>query len=170
MNSNHEVKSSNHQKKSKLWSSNTHSTLKQLSTRSFRENLVAKMKYIPNALKFGSPSRSGLLILNMIFGNCGSWPQNCDVFQGLGNLALRANRTCYLWICGTDDLDPKIIDSGKFCPNTDIFPEFYEICHSQQMEHANYKYNTSHGLKRLRDYWLRMIIGCIKFGSHSEHD
>ena len=82
MNSNHEVKSSNHQKKSKLWSSNTHSTLKQLSTRSFREKLVAKMKYIPNALKFGSPSRSGLLILNMIFGNCGSWPQNCDVFQG----------------------------------------------------------------------------------------
>ena len=28
------------------------------------------------------------------------------------------------------------------------------------MEHANYEYNTQHGLERSRDYWLRMIIGC----------
>ena len=30
------------------------------------------MKYIPNALKFGTQSRSSSLILNMIFENCGS--------------------------------------------------------------------------------------------------
>ena len=29
-----------------------------------------------------------------------------------------------------------------------------------QMEHANYEYDTGHGLERLRDYWFRMIIGC----------
>ena len=31
----------------------------------------------------------------------------------------------------------KIIDSGKFCQNTEICSNFYVICHSQQMEHAN---------------------------------
>ena len=46
---------------------------------------------------------------------------------------------------------------------------FYEIWHLLQIEHANYEYNTSHGLERLRDYWFRMIIG-VKFDSHSEHD
>ena len=58
------------------------------------------MKYIPNAMKFGTQSRSSLLILNMIPENCGSWPgiknlgryglkiamyfnfnKNCNVFQ-----------------------------------------------------------------------------------------
>ena len=28
------------------------------------------------------------------------------------------------------------------------------------MKHASYEYNTRHGLERLRDYWLRMILGC----------
>ena len=37
---------------------------------------------------------------------------------------------------------------------------FYKIWHLVQIEHANYEYNTPHGLGRLRDYWLRMIIGC----------
>ena len=28
------------------------------------------------------------------------------------------------------------------------------------MEHANYEYNTRHGLEHMLDYWLRMIVGC----------
>ena len=54
-------------RKSKLRPSNTRSTLKQVSIPSFQENLVPKMKYIPNAMKFGNQSRSSLLIINMIF-------------------------------------------------------------------------------------------------------
>ena len=51
---------------------NTHSTLKQVSIPSFQENLIPKMKYMPIAMKkFGTQSRSSLLILN-IFENCGS--------------------------------------------------------------------------------------------------
>ena len=53
----------------------------------------------------------------------------------------------------------KIIDSGKLGPNTEICSNFYEICHSQQIEHANYEYNNRQCLERWRDYWLRMIIG-----------
>ena len=45
-------------------------------------------------------------------------------------------------VLGTDDLDPKTIDSGKFGPNTEICCDFYEIWHSQQIEHASYEYNT----------------------------
>ena len=41
--------------------------------------------------------------------------------------------------------------SGKFCPNTEIWFDFYEIWDSQQLEHANYEYNTRHGLVRSRD-------------------
>ena len=39
----------------------------------------------------------------------------------------------------------------------------------KQIEHANYEYNTRQCLERLRDFWLRMIIGC-KIDSQSEHD
>ena len=49
---------------------------------------------------------------------------------------------------------------AKFGPKTEIFSNFYEIWHSQQIEHANYEYNTRQCLERSRDYWLRMIIGC----------
>ena len=55
---------------------------------------------------------------------------------------------------------PKIIDSDKVCPNTEIGSDFYEMLQSQQLEHANYEYNTRHGLERLRDYCLWMIIDC----------
>ena len=46
---------------------NTHSTLKQVSIPSFHEHLVPKMKYIPNAMKFGTQSKQRSLIINMIF-------------------------------------------------------------------------------------------------------
>ena len=39
----------------------------QVSILSFQENLVPKMKYIPNTIKFGNQSRSSLLIINLIF-------------------------------------------------------------------------------------------------------
>ena len=48
---------------------------------------------------------------------------------------------------------------AKFGPNTEISSNFYEIWHSQQIEHANYEYNTLQCLERLRDYCLKMIIG-----------
>ena len=48
---------------------------------------------------------------------------------------------------------------AKFGPETEIFSNFYEIWHSQQIERANYEYNTRHCLDRSRDYWLRIIIG-----------
>ena len=126
------------------------------------------MKYIPNAMKFDTQSRSSLLTVNTIFENCGSWPeigqiwsQNCNMFQLFQNLHLvqieHANYKYGTWNWWSW---PKVIDSDKFCSNTEICSDFYEIWHSQQMEHANYEYNTRHGLERLRDYWLRMIIGC----------
>ena len=49
---------------------------------------------------------------------------------------------------------------GKFGPNTEICYDFNEIWHSQQIEHANYKYNTRQCLTCSCDYSLRMIIGC----------
>ena len=33
------------------------------------------MKHISNGMKFGYQSRSSLLILNLIFENCASWPE-----------------------------------------------------------------------------------------------
>ena len=44
--------------------------------------------------------------------------------------------------------------------NTENGYDISEIWHSQEIEHANYEYNTRHSLERLRDYWLRMIISC----------
>ena len=49
---------------------------------------------------------------------------------------------------------------AKSGPKTEIVSNFYEIWHSQQIEQANYEYNTRQCLERSRDYWLRMIIGC----------
>ena len=56
---------------------------------------------------------------------------------------------------------PKITDSDKFGPNTEICSDFYEIWHSQQIEHANY-YNTRQCLERSREYWVRTIIGSAR--------
>ena len=41
---------------------------------------------------------------------------------------------------------------AKFGPKTEIFSNFYEIWHSQQMEHANYECNTHQCLERSHDY------------------
>ena len=40
---------------------------------------------------------------------------------------------------------------AKFGPKTEMRSNFYEICHSQQIEHVNYEYNTRHCLERLRE-------------------
>ena len=45
-------------------------------------------------------------------------------------------------VLGIGDFEPKILDSGKVGPNTEIFSDFYKIWHSQQIGHANYEYNT----------------------------
>ena len=36
----------------------------------------------------------------------------------------------------------------------------YEVWNLMQVEHANFEYNTHQCLERLREFWLRMIIGC----------
>ena len=41
---------------------------------------------------------------------------------------------------------------AKFGPETEICSNFYEIWHSQQIEHANYEYNTRQCLERSSDY------------------
>ena len=76
----------------------------------------------------------------------------------------KSNMSIMNVLIGIDDLDWKveiseIIDSGKFGPNTEICPDFYEIWHSQQMEHAYYEYNTRQCLKHSHGYRLRMIVG-----------
>ena len=48
---------------------------------------------------------------------------------------------------------------AKFDPKTEIFFNFYEIWHSQQIEHGNYEYNTRKCLEHSCDHWLRMIVG-----------
>ena len=49
---------------------------------------------------------------------------------------------------------------AKFGLKTEICSNFYEIWHSQQIEHATtYEHNTRQCLERSRDYWFRMIIG-----------
>ena len=40
---------------------------------------------------------------------------------------------------------------AKFGPKIEMHSNFYEICHSQQIEHVNYEYNTRHCLERLRE-------------------
>ena len=45
-------------------------------------------------------------------------------------------------VLGIGDFKPKILDSGKVGPNTQIFSDFDKIWHSQQIGHANYEYNT----------------------------
>ena len=49
---------------------------------------------------------------------------------------------------------------AKFGTKTEIFSNFYEIWHSQQIEHANGEYNTRPCLEHSRDYKLRMIMFC----------
>ena len=49
---------------------------------------------------------------------------------------------------------------AKFSPKIEIFSNFYEIWHSQQIKHANYEHNTRQCLERSRYYRIRMIIGC----------
>ena len=50
------------------------------------------------------------------------------------------------WSC------PKIIDSGKLGPNTEICSDFYEIWHSRQIDCANYEYRDLAWLLAQNDY------------------
>ena len=54
----------------------------------------------------------------------------------------------------------EIKNVGRFGLKFSMCSNFYKTWHLVQIEHANYEYNTPHGLGRLRDYWLSMIIGC----------
>ena len=65
------------------------------------------MKYICNAMKFDTQSRSSSLIINMIF----------EIV----------------------DLDPKLNTWQIWSQNCNVI-DFYEVWHSEQIEHANYEY------------------------------
>ena len=96
------------------------------------------MKYIPNAMKFGTQSRSSLLILNMILKNCGSWPG----IKNFGRYGLKiamcfnfnenwrwvqieqANYVYGIWNWWSR---PKIIDLGKFVPTLKFAPIFMKF-------------------------------------------
>ena len=136
----------------------------------FQENLVPTMKNNPYAMKFGAQSRSSLLILNMIFENCGSSHEfkilgrlglkigMCSNFYEIWHLLQTKHGNCeyctwYWWSW------PKTINSDILGPNTEICSDFYEIWHLQQIENANYEYKTRQCLELLRDYWHKMIIG-----------
>ena len=54
------------------------------------------------------------------------------------------------------DLDPK--NWGKIWSQNCNVPNFYEIWRSEQIEHANYEYNTRQCLDHPRDYWLIVVI------------
>ena len=111
------------------------------------------MKYIPSAMKFDTQSRSSWLILNMIFENCGSWPEIknlsrfglkiaiCSDFYEIWHL-VQMEHANYEYCTSNWWSWPKIMDSGKFGPNNEICSDFYKIWHSQQIEHGNYEYNT----------------------------
>ena len=62
-------------------------------------------------------------------------------------------------VLGTDYPYPKLQIRTNFVPILKFAPKIWD---SQQMEHANHEYceyNTRNGLERLRDYWLKIIIG-----------
>ena len=59
-------------------------------------------------------------------------------------------------VLGTDDLDPKLQIRANFVPALKFAPIFMKLG-TQQIEHANYEYNTRQCLDRSCDYQLRMI-------------
>ena len=63
-------------------------------------------------------------------------------------------------VIGTDDLHPNLQIRTNFVPTLKFAPIFMKFGTPSKKKHANYEYNTCHGLERLRDYWLRMILGC----------
>ena len=99
------------------------------------------MKYIPNAMKFDTQSRSSLLIVNMILGRFGLKIAICFNFFKIWQLVQieYANYEYGTWNWWSW---PKIIDLGKFWPNMEICSDFYGTWDSQQMEHGNYEYHN----------------------------
>ena len=99
------------------------------------------MKYIPNAMKLDTQNRSSLLIVNMVFSNADRDPK-LDKF---GHKIAMCSNIYEIWHLveiehanyeyGTWNWRswPKIIDSDKVCPSTEIGSNFYEMLHSQQM-------------------------------------
>ena len=64
----------------------------------------------------------------------------CPIFMKFGTQK-KLNMLIINILIGIDDLDPKL-QICKIWSKTKIFSNFYEIWLSQQIEHANYEYNT----------------------------
>ena len=113
------------------------------------------MKYIQNAMKFGTQSRSSSLIINDIWNdiwNSGSWPKIKYlgrfgpkisiylIFMKFGTQN-KSNMPIMNILIGIDDLTQNH-KFAKFGPKTEMCFNFYEIWHLEQIEHANYEYST----------------------------
>ena len=140
MSSNPLVTSSNHQvttKKMKITAKQHTFDIKTSINLPFEENLVPKLKYIPNAMKLGNQSRWSSLIINMIFEiadldpKLKTWSRNCNVpdFYKIwpSEQIEHSNYECINWYWW---YWRKIIDSGKFGPKTEMCSSFHEIWHS----------------------------------------
>ena len=93
------------------------------------------MIYIPSAMKFGTQSRSTSFILNMIFENCGSWPEIKDFGRFGLKIAICSNFYEMWHLVQIEYADyeygtwnwwswPTLLDLGKFGPNTEICTKF----------------------------------------------
>ena len=83
------------------------------------------MKYTPNAVKFGTQSRLSFLILNMIFENCGSWPETRNFYE-IRHL-VQIEHANYEYSTSNWWSWTKIIDSRKFGRNTEICSDFMKF-------------------------------------------
>ena len=143
-------------------------TLKQVSIPHSRKIWSQKWNIFPMLRSL--TLRASLLIVNMIFENCGSWleigqiwSQNCNVFQLLWNLGLSANRTCWLFILLIWYLELMILTQSYRLGQ--ILSQHWNWLRLLWNLVLTTKWNmlimnTRDGLERMRDYWLRMIIGC----------
>ena len=89
-------------------------------------------------MKFGNQSQSNMLIYEYINWNWWPWPK----IRSLWNLVPRLK---FLWNLVLELIMnwnwwswPKIVDSDKYGPNIEIRFDFYEIWHSQKIEHTFY--------------------------------
>ena len=96
------------------------------------------MKYISNAMEFGTQSRSSLQIVNKILENCGTWPEikslgkfdlkiaMCSSFYKIWHL-VRIEHGNYEYGTWNWLSWPKIIDLGKFVLTHTFAPIFMKF-------------------------------------------
>ena len=129
------------------------------------------MKYISNAMKFGNRSRSNSFIINMIFeivdldSKLKTWADlvskpMCRIFNKFGTQN-KSNMLIINILIGIDDLDPKLQICEISFKNWNVLQFLWNVA-LEQMENANYEYNTW-------NWWSwPKIIHSAKFGPKIE--